>query len=117
MTLTLAQLRAMTMYEFRMHWRRKGMAAVTAVIVFSTLAAVLSGNINSGQIADAQAKLAAQGVSSDALMTTVMAVVLMMTWVSMIPSLFFILPLISCDAATLDQQYGVSDLLAGLPLP
>jgi hypothetical protein len=117
MSLTFAQLRAMTLYEFRMHWRRKGMVAVTAVIIFSAIAGVLSGNFNSSQVIDAQARLAAQGLSSATLMTSLTSIVLMITWISMIPSLFFILPMVSCDAAALDQQYGVSDLLDGLPLP
>jgi hypothetical protein len=107
----------MTLYEFRMHWRRKGMLAVTAVVIFSAIAGVLSGGFNSNQVADAQARLAAQGLSTDTLMTTLTSIVLMMTWISMMPGLFFILPLVSCDAAALDQQYGVSDLLNGLPLP
>src|SRR5947207_7628048 len=108
MALTLAQLRAKTIYEFRMHWRRKGMVAVTAVIIFSAIAGVLSGGMNSAQVADAQARLASQGLSSDEFVATLTSIVLMITWISMIPSLFFILPLVSCDTIALDQQYGFS---------
>src|SRR5262245_37159146 len=80
MSLTLAQLGAMTFYEFRMHWRRKGMIAITAIVIFSALAAVLSGNINSANVGAAQAAITAEGQSSEAFMATIMPIVLMITW-------------------------------------
>ncbi len=105
--MAIAQLRGITSYEFRMHWRRRALLAVTlgmlVMLVFNI--AVLGSSLSM-----------ADGLDPAVRQQAVSATIIFSTWAPMGVSLAFILPVIIADTIPLDRQYGVRDLLDSMPL-
>jgi ABC-type transport system involved in multi-copper enzyme maturation permease subunit len=104
-----AQILGMTRYEFRMHWRRRGLLILMwGILVVVGISLLVSG--------DSFSQLSSLG-ADPALVREVMTAALILTVFSPIGvGLVFLLPLVEAETIPLDRQYGVRELLDTLPL-
>ncbi len=105
--MALHQILGITLYEFRMHWRRRGLLVVTlAMLAVLTLPALLvRGETKS------RAMLGQEGIAAYSQNVT------MVHWAVVGGVLFAIIPFLFADAIPRDRQVGVSELLNTIPLP
>lgn len=107
MQIALAQLRAMTWYEFKMHWRRKVLWIMMLAFMTITIVSLL---IFLGSIRD-------KGAEAEELVRPyVSAYAVLASWMPLSVGLALILPVMVADSIPLDRQYGVRDLLDSLPV-
>jgi len=111
-----SQLGGMVSYEFRMHWRRRGLLVITLAILAMIGLFVLLISGNREGLADQLGRLGT-GTSPDNVYQFISTAIGFLTWTAVGPTLIFILPIVVADTVTLDKQQGVSELLDSLPLP
>jgi len=106
-SLIWTQLRGMTVYEFRMHWRRRGLVVITlAIILMLGFSMVILGD----------SMRQANSIDPELYRRAVTATIIFSTWAPIGVSLAIILPIIVADTIPLDKQYGVRDLLDSIPM-
>lgn len=109
--LEIVQLIGMTNYEFRMHWRRRGLIVLVLAVTLMSVASVLLTRANTSLITASAAldkgSLPEQAIGFAAVFTT---------WAPLSMALIFILPMIVSDAIPLDTQHNLKDLLDSLPV-
>jgi ABC-type transport system involved in multi-copper enzyme maturation permease subunit len=105
--MVLHQIWAITAYEFRMHWRRRGLLVVTlAMFAVMTLPALLTRSEMKSSAALGQAGVAAYTQN-----------LIMFHWAVVGAILYAVMPFLFADAIPRDRQLGVSELLDTVPLP
>jgi hypothetical protein len=102
-----AQLRGMAWYEFRMHWRRRGLLvitlAMTVMLGFSMI--VLSDGIRHPD-----------NIAPELYRQVLTATIIFSTWAPIGITLAVVLPVMVADTIPLDRQHGMRDLLDSTPL-
>jgi len=107
MLVTLNQIYGIASYEFRMHWRRRGLLVVTlAMFAVLTMPVLLMQGEMKGR--------AALGQEGMFLYTQNITLI---HWAVIGGVLFAIMPFLFADAIPRDRQLGVSELLNTVPLP
>jgi hypothetical protein len=101
------QLYGMTVYEFRMHWRRRALLVITmAMSLLVIISILLLGDSLRQPIS----------IDPELYRSAVTATVIFSTWAPIGVSLAVILPILVADTIPLDRQYGVRDLLDSFPM-
>jgi ABC-type transport system involved in multi-copper enzyme maturation permease subunit len=103
----LNQIWGITAYEFRMHWRRRGLLVVTLAMLAVLIVPVL---LTRGEM-KGRAALGQDG------MYLYTQNVTLIHWAIIGGVLFAIMPFLFADAIPRDRQLGVSELLNTVPLP
>jgi hypothetical protein len=110
----LSQVRGITIYELKMHWRRRTFLVITLSMVVLVLAASLLGSSDLGQL---ESRLITSGAfSEEDAHRIVDFTILYATWPVVWVTMVFILPIMVADVIPLDRQLKVGELLHTLPL-
>jgi ABC-type transport system involved in multi-copper enzyme maturation permease subunit len=105
--MTLNQIYGIASYEFRMHWRRRGLLVVTlAMFAVLTVPVLLMRGEMKGRA----------GLGPDGVFMYTQNITLI-HWAVVGGVLFAIMPFLFADAIPRDRQLGVSELLNTVPLP
>src|SRR5262245_9115916 len=105
----IAQVLGITQYEFRMHWRRRGlMILMWSILVIVGISILVAGDSVTQLSLPGGDPAVARQVKTAALILTVFSPISV--------GLVFVLPLVAAETIPLDRQYGVRELLDTLPL-
>ncbi len=107
--MTLMQVWGMARYEFRMHWRRRGLK----ILAMSVLGVVGISILISG---DSFQQLKAPEFDSAVARQIITSSLILISFSPIGISMVFVLPIVAAETIPLDRQYGVRDLLDALPL-
>src|SRR5262245_10313066 len=107
-TMRLIQLYGLTVYEFRMHWRRRALLIISLALLLMLVVSMLI-------LGDSMRQ--ANGIDPELFRRVATATVLFSTWAPFGSSLAVVLPIMVADTIPLDRQYGVGELLDSFPLP
>jgi ABC-type transport system involved in multi-copper enzyme maturation permease subunit len=107
-----AQVLGMTIYEFKMHWRRRALLIIVLAIAFTTMVSILLVGENLPDVLNLPG-VNANGITSQQVLNFA---VVFSTWAPIGVTLAFVLPIAVADTIPLDRQRGVSELLNSLPL-
>lgn len=110
MRMALAQLRGMMWYEFKMHWRSRGILAVLLVIMVIILLNMFNGSALFSQISELK--------NDSAQRRQIVTIALIRSsWGMIGMTLVLLLPVIVAETIPIDRQRHIRDLLDSLPLP
>jgi len=107
--LSILQVLGMTRYEFRMHWRRRGVTILSLAILFVVVISLLIAG-------DSVSQMSALEADPDIKRQVITAALILTIWAPIGVGIAFFLPIIASDTIPLDKQYGVRELLDTLPL-
>ena len=112
-SLVLTQLAAMIRYEFVLQWRR---AALPAVVVGLMVTPVLGAVMARPDFQGYPAALANGLLAPEVARTQITAAMLPVMWLGAALMTLLLIPLVAADVIPRDQQVGMRELLAALPL-